>query len=142
MVLTKTIKILLRAIFFMSASILFSCEEVLFIDCQKCLGSEPADVYIEVALNHNLEGVGITIYKGTLENGIIIGNYDTFSKNSFYRVTLNNNYTIVAEYSIKGKTYKAVNTIMPKVTFDEDSCSDPCYYVYNDKVQLRLKYSD
>ncbi|MCU0461699.1 MAG: hypothetical protein MUF36_06765 [Bacteroidales bacterium] len=126
--------------FFLLMAILFSCDEVLFVNCSECVTDQLEEAYIKISHDLNTSGVDITIYSGNIKDSVIFGSYRTFGKTSYFRVLLNNCYIVTAEYNIEGKRYVAVNTVMPKVTLEEEQCNDPCYFVYNRDVDLRLKY--
>jgi len=87
-------------------------------------------------------GVIVNIYTGNLEDNIKFASYKTYSKTSYYKVPLNKSYTVTAEYIISGVSYIAVNKVKPRVTFSEEQCTDPCYYVYDMEVNLKLKNVD
>jgi hypothetical protein len=127
---------------FLLMTILFSCDEVLFVNCSECVSYEMEEAYIKISHDLNIAGVDITIYSGNLKDSVIFGSYRTYAKTSYFRVLLNNCYTVTAEYNIEGKRYIAVNSVMPRLTLEEEQCNDPCYFVYNRDVDLRLKYSN
>jgi hypothetical protein len=54
-------------------------------------------------------------------------------------VTLNKKYTLTATYNIQDNTYVVVDSATPRVRFDKDKCDDPCYLVYDKKLDLSLK---
>jgi len=56
-----------------------------------------------------------------------------------YFVSINKKYTITATYFF-GAKYTAVNSVTPRVRYSKDQCDDPCYYVYDKTVNLKLKY--
>jgi len=124
---------------FLLMAILSSCDEVLFVNCSECVSHELEEANIKISHDPYVAGVDITVYSGSLKDSVIFGSYRTYAKTSYIRVLLNNCYTVTAEYNIEGKRYVAINTVMPRVTLEEEQCNDPCYFVYNRDVDLRLK---
>jgi len=55
-------------------------------------------------------------------------------------VSLNKKYTVTATYQIDGDTYIAVDSAFPRVKYTKEQCEDPCYFVYDRIVDLRIKY--
>lgn len=39
-----------------------------------------------------------------------------------------------------GQKYITTGAARPKVRYDETSCDEPCYYVYDNVIDLRLRY--
>jgi hypothetical protein len=142
MVLGNYIRIFSGALLFVGIALLFSCEELIIINCSECFADEPDETYIEIKLDVIASGVYVKIYTGNLEDNIKFASYKTYSKNSFYKVPLNKSYTVTAEYIISGVSYIAVNKVKPRVTFSEEQCTDPCYYIYDKSVNLKLKDVD
>ena len=142
MVLENYIRIFSGALLFVIMALLFSCEEALIINCSECFADEPDETYLEIKLDVIAPGVIVNIYTGNLEDNIKFATYKTYSKNSYYKVPLNKSYTVTAEYIISGVSYIAVNQVKPRVTFSEEQCTDPCYYVYDRIVKLKLKDVD
>jgi hypothetical protein len=141
MVLRNFIKIISGTVIFILMTFLFSCEDIVIIKCTECTSEEPLTAYLEITLDVTSGGSFISLYEGNLENGIILTQFANFSNNAYYKVPLNKSYTLTAEYKIEGSTYIVVNSVMPKVRFDEDQCTEPCYFIYDKKIDLRLKYT-
>jgi hypothetical protein len=55
-------------------------------------------------------------------------------------VTLNKKYTATAMYYYADNNYVVVDSAFPKVKYEKDQCNDPCYFVYDRVVNLRLHY--
>jgi len=123
--------------------ICFSCEEQGFsVQCADCLANEPERAELEAKLDINLySGVLIQIYEGNLEDSILVGAYKAFSATFRQYVTINKKYTVTATYHKPGNDYIAVDSATPRVRYDKDQCDDPCYFVYDRVVDLRLKYT-
>jgi hypothetical protein len=142
MVLGNYLKLFSVTAIFVVMIFFFSCEEVRIINCDECYTDEPYDTYLEIKLDVIAPGVIVTIFTGNLEDNIKFASYKTYSKTSYYKVPLNKSYTVTAEYIISGVSYIAVNKVKPRVTFSEEQCTDPCYYVYDRSANLKLKNVD
>lgn len=136
-------KLLIISVYILTA-LLFSCEEdSAIINCDECLSSEPIDVPVTIRVDQlRTTRTVINVYSGYLEDNILYGTYDTGQSNIDISLPVNNIYTITATYVIEGKTYISVDSAYPRVRYSEKDCEDPCYYVYDNIVNLRLKYTD
>lgn len=133
-----------RILTFFIAAIVFSCESMPIINCSDCLDSEPLKAEVKVNLDDRVyTNATLVIYEGDIEDNIVFG---TFSYNDRHDITitvpLNKRYTFAATYKYQfvNGTYTAVDTAFPRVRYDESQCENPCYYVYDNKVDLRIKY--
>jgi hypothetical protein len=123
-------------------TLLFSCEKPLWVNCEECYPDQPVDCDVEILLGSDLPGQPpseITIYLGRMEDGVII---DTFiaSYSSTFPALINNEYTIVATTLINGREYRAVNSVKPEYLLVEDMCTEDCYIIRHNSVNLNLKY--
>lgn len=139
MVLRIVIKLISGVILFMLIAFFFSCEEIIFVNCDECIDYEPLEIYLVFYLDENSRGSEISIYEGFVEDSILIQKFTSFSKEEYYKVPLNKTYAVTARYNIDEKTYIVVNSVTPRLKYEEDKCSDPCYYVYDRRVNLKLK---
>ena len=141
MVLTGNIKRFSSAIVFSMLVLFFSCEKSgSIIICSECQSSEPLTATLEINLDKN-HGVPVNIYEGNIEDSILYESVYAEAGTIYRIVPLNRKYTLTATYSDSGNSYIVVNSVMPQVKYDETFCEEPCYYVYNKKVDLRLKYT-
>jgi uncharacterized CHY-type Zn-finger protein len=120
-------------------AILFSCEETLFIDCSECSSEDPEEAFLTVKLSTEYGETDVTIYVGNLEENIVFNTYTSYSKAIYCKVPVNKKYTLTAKYLYKGSTYFTVNSVTPRVKFVEDRCEEPCYFIYDREVDLKLK---
>jgi hypothetical protein len=141
MVLGNFIRAVLRTAAFILMSVLFSCEEIFIVDCTECELTEPTEAYLQIRLDKNQEGARITIYEGNPEDNVIYMKFTTYTEVIFQKVPLNKSYTLTAEYPKSGRKYVAVNSVVPRVKYEEEKCNDPCYYIHDDIVDLHLKYA-
>jgi len=141
MVLKGYIKLFAGMIIFSMLVLLFSCEKpgsnVIF--CSECLSEEPLYAKIKIRLDYYFETT-VKIYEGNLEDDVLYESINTEAKYLYRTLPLNRTYTFTASYYVRGNHYIVVNTLTPHVRYDEDYCEEPCYYVYNNVVDLRLKY--
>lgn len=123
----------------------FSCEDQgLTVKCPDCVQDEPSKTELELKLNlsdYGFLSTLITVYEGNIEDNVI---YDTFQSNdetTRVTVSLNKKYTVTATYFIPDNSYVAVDSATPKVRYEKSQCDNPCYFVYDRILDLRLKYT-
>jgi hypothetical protein len=122
----------------------FSCEEQgLIVKCPDCTAEEPLETNLEIKLESSPYGrlTLVQIYEGNLEDSVLYSSYHTTRPSTALSVTINKKYTVTASYYISNNQYIAVDSATPKVKYDKDQCDEPCYYVYDKVVNLRLKYT-
>jgi hypothetical protein len=128
---------------FLILMITFSCnEKLIIVNCPDCLPEEPTTGNITIKLEGISEyGADIRIYEGNLEDNVLLATFRSNWTSTEYEVKLNRKYTISAEYhDSRGNTYIAVDSVFPRVKYDREQCDDPCYFIYNKTVNLRIKY--
>ncbi len=124
--------------------VLFSCEEYgLFVKCPDCTIGEPVKIQLEVKLDINSYSgpTLINVYEGNLEDSVLYSSYNTTRTRTTIPVTINKKYTVTATYYIPGNYYITVDSATPRVRYEKDQCDDPCYFVYDKMIDLRLKYT-
>jgi hypothetical protein len=143
MVLNKYIKTASGAFIFIIMVLMFSCEDIatLAIDCTKCKADEPSDAEVEIKVSDGYSPLVINIYEGNLEDSILYRSIATTGKSTTYSLPLNKKFTFTAGYYKAGKYYYAVNSITARVKYIENQCDNACYFVYDNTVNLRLKYT-
>jgi hypothetical protein len=139
MVLRDYIKLIISIIAFSVLVLLFSCEKHPIVNCSECEQEEPLKAKLEIRLENGYNTT-VNIYEGNLEDSIIYISKFAGSNRVYEYVPLNRKYTITATYYDRGNYYIVINSVIPRVVYDEYSCEEPCYYVYDRKVNLRLKY--
>jgi len=85
--------------------------------------------------------VQINVYEGNIDDSVLYSSFKTSGTQTTIPVTLNKKYTVTATYYISDNYYIAVDSATPRVRFEKTQCDDPCYYVYDKKIDLRLKYT-
>ena len=137
----RTAKILILP-FLMSFCLLTSCEDLYMVDCSECTFTEPTSCLLRIELGETYNrGVPyeITIYRGTIEDGIVIFNQNIYT-NFTYTVSINSEYTVTASVEENGKEYVAVDATTPRTRRIEDVCEETCYIVVDNTVDLEIKY--
>lgn len=133
-------KKIIAAVLYAILVLLFSCEKPVIIKCSECNTSEPLNAKLLMKLDEEYN-VEVNIYEGNIEDSLLYKSIYIYQSEQFYEyVPLNRKYTVTATYMTDGIRYIAVNSVMPRVLLDEEICEEPCWYVYNNKVDLRLKY--
>ncbi len=115
---------------------------MVFINCDNCFPDEPATAQLHLSLEpEQYNDVIIKVYRGPLEDSVRVDSIRTQSTDYTYKADVSVRYTFTAEYlTPSGVKYIAVNSAYPRVVYDKNQCQDPCYYVYDTSVNLRLKY--
>lgn len=133
-----------KVLLFLFIVVLFSCEEHgLFVKCPDCTAEEPlkTDLEIKLDLTFYSSATLIEVYEGNLEDNILYSSYNTLRTKTTIPVTINKKYTVTATYYIPGDYYITVDSATPRVRYDKEQCDDPCYFVYDRMIDLRLKYT-
>jgi len=120
-----------------------SCEDQGFIvQCSDCIPEEPitAELYADLDPDLFYECL-VQIWEGNLEDSILVDSYPIYSRTFTQEVTINKKYTITATYYISDVRYIAVDTATPRVRYEKSQCEEPCFFIYDKKCDLRLKYT-
>jgi hypothetical protein len=124
----------------------FSCEkEGLIVKCADCLSEEPLKINLDVKLDNTYSGVAtiINVYEGNLEDSVLYRTFTTSSTTTTISVTVSKKYTVTATYYYVGNDYYvAVDSATPRVKYEKSQCDNPCYFVYDKDIDLRLKYTN
>ena len=134
-------RILIRILLFFITVFLFSCEEQgFFVKCPDCTTEEPVKTELVVKLDIGYYGAPIlvSVYEGNLEDSVLYSSSQGSGTEIKIPVTLNKKYTVTAKYYYPDNYYVTVDSATPKVRYDKDQCDDPCYFVYDRVVNLRL----
>jgi hypothetical protein len=133
-------KIFVAAVFVLS----LSCEDQgLIVKCPDCVSDEPTKTDLIVKLDPSVSSylTLITVYEGNIEDSVIYSSFNTTSSEATISVTLNKKYTVTATYHSLNNYYVAVDAAQPRVRYEKSQCDNPCYYVYDKSLDLRLKYT-
>jgi len=125
-------------------AVTFSCEKPgVIVRCEECLENEPVETELIIKLSPVTFGqVEVIIYEGNLEDNVIYSSFSTSYSEEKIFVMLNKQYTVTARYIRDGKTYIAVDSAVPRVKYDKSSCDDPCWFIYDHKINVALRRSE
>jgi len=137
---------MIRPVYFISLLFLlfFSCEDGFVTDCRKCTEGGIGDVKLELYLGgptvYEPFYKTVTVYEGAIEDSLILRRFSSELGYIEIDAMLYKNYTVTLGFVINGKRYVTVDAVCPKVRYDESSCDQPCYYIYDNVADLRLRY--
>jgi hypothetical protein len=124
--------------------LLLSCGEGYLTDCNECY-SDNYNVVLYIRYR-NPEAVPdnpiVTLYEGNVSDSLILEKYyitDPYSVTRFYAM-LYKDYSATLEFTLDGEKYIVTGSACPKVRYDETTCEEPCWYVYDNVIDLRLRY--
>lgn len=127
---------------FIAFTLVFSCQRMPIINCSDCSDTEPLNTNISIKISQpGSASTIINVYEGDIEDNILFKSLTTNNvTETTLNVPVNKKYTLTATYNLPEGTYTAVDSAFPRVKYDEQQCENPCYYVYDNMVNLRLKY--
>lgn len=134
---------IIRIISLLILAVSLSCEKQgLVVNCSDCTTDEPSKTDLEVKLDeaYYLNSVKIDVYEGNLEDNVLYSSFSATVKNTTISVTINKKYTVTATYYISNNSYIAVDSATPGVKYDKNQCNNPCYFVYDRNIDLRIKH--
>ncbi|HOW08761.1 MAG TPA: hypothetical protein PLX08_03060 [Bacteroidales bacterium] len=136
-------KLLIRILSFTVIAVMFSCEDSgLITNCSDCTIDEPEEANLIIKLTSTELPVTVRIFEGELDDSILYDIVSDFRGSEYRRnVILNKKYTVTAEYVINRNNYYAIDACIPRVKYTKDQCDDPCYFLYDRVLDLRLKYT-
>jgi hypothetical protein len=124
-------------------SALFSCENpFIYNKCPDCYNTEPITAEITAKLSPaSLQGMPtkINVYDGLLEDGVLIGTYESFSTEWRCVVKVNKRYTVTATYYYYGTNYVCIDDARPGVRYQKLLCEQPCFQIVENNLDLRIK---
>jgi len=121
--------------------ILGACEDGYITDCDECYPEVPGDVYLKIHVTKDQLISTLKIYEGPIEDKRLLNEFIVYEDECEYEAMLYKDYTLSIEYLINGKKYIAIDKARPKVRKDENTCDEECYYIYDNIVDLTLKYT-
>ncbi|MBI5009006.1 MAG: hypothetical protein HZB98_05030 [Bacteroidia bacterium] len=131
-------------IFLLTIVLIFSCEDSKYnTNCDNCLSDEPEQTTIIAELEeYGTSGTLVKLYEGRLEDNVVVDSIHVYRSSKYEkRVSLNRMYTVAVSYIINNKLYTVINSTTPRVKYTETMCEEPCYFVYDRMMDLRLKYT-
>lgn len=125
--------------------LVFSCEDSFVTDCGKCYSGSDYSVVLSIVFR-NPDRVPVdpvlTLYEGDISDSIIISRTrieDPYSY-MYHQAILYKDYSATLEFIYGGRKYVTTASACPKVRYDETTCDEPCYYVYDNILDMRLRY--
>lgn len=125
--------------------LLLSCDENIAKNCMDCnpVGIQTAPLIIKHrSLEYNIVNPKVTLYEGAVEDGIILAEY--FSEEQIlsfsFDALLYKDYTATLEFTLDGRNYITTAGACPQLGYDDTSCEAPCWFVYDNILDLRLRY--
>lgn len=132
-----------KILLFVALIFCFSCEDQgLIVRCPDCVADEPVTTDLDIKLGSSPGYITtVNVYEGNIEDSVIYSSVKTTSSSASIKVTLNKKYSVTASYYENGNYYVAVDSATPRVRFEKSQCDNPCYFVYDRILNLRLKYT-
>jgi len=121
--------------------ILGACEDGYITDCDECYPDGTGDVYLKIHVTKDQLISALKIYEGPIEDNRLLNEFVVYEDECEYKAMLYKDYTLSIEYLVDGKRYIAIDKARPKVRYDENTCDEKCYYIYDNIVDLTLKYN-
>lgn len=125
--------------------LLFSCEEGFITDCNDCYTSDDYQVILTIKYQGTTYvpiGALITLYEGPVGDNLVLEKFyvkDPYSEIR-YPAVLYKDYSATIEYTYADRHFILTAGACPKVKYDETTCEEPCYYVYDNVLDLTLRY--
>lgn len=114
----------------------------MIVPCGECNTDEPTYTDIKIKIESDTYfNAKLKIYRGPIEDQILLDSVVTSALEYSYRADINSIYTFSAEYiDHRGRKIIAIDSAYPRVRFETQQCENNCYYVYDNKVNLRIRY--
>lgn len=125
---------------FLLFTLCFSCEEPYMVQCDDCTDKDPTEAIVTIKLSElDLVRIEVKVYEGDLEDDLLFYTGNGYN-NLKLSLPINKKFTFVAIYSMQKGIYNVVDSTTPKVRFEKEQCEDPCYYIYDNIVNLELRF--
>ncbi len=126
-------------------TLLLSCEESMVKDCGECYpgGIETATLIISFRTPDYIPvNPVVTLYEGSVKDSIILARYFIQEPHSYirYDALLYKDYSATLEFTLDGRRYITMAGACPQAGYDEFSCDEPCWFVYDNVIDLKLRY--
>jgi hypothetical protein len=136
-------RIVIRFILLIALIFCFSCEKGgFFVNCADCIETEPLKTELKIKFDGGTYPyvTKISVYEGNLEDSVLYTTMEIAGTSTTITTILNKKYTATATYLKSDIEYVTVDSATPRVAYNKDSCDKPCYYVYDNVIDLRLRY--
>ncbi|TFH49249.1 MAG: hypothetical protein E4G92_02170 [Bacteroidia bacterium] len=124
--------------------VVFSCEKGYITDCRECATDGIGDVKLKIhigSVSYDPAYRRITIYEGAMEDSLILSRFSTEAGYVEYDALLYKDYTVTVEFISNGRHILSVDAACPQMRYDENTCNEPCYYIYGNIIDVRLRYN-
>jgi hypothetical protein len=132
-------------IIFLAVILILSCDEnFVIVNCSDCMDSEPTEANITLNVEYNGDFNGtVMIYEGNIGDSVLMEKAAISSETMEFTLVINKKYTFRVDYFGRDWVkYSAINSVYPRVKLELEQCSDmPCYYIYDKKLNMKLKYN-
>ncbi len=143
----KAMKIKTLAVIVLMTLPATSCEDnfLLFVDCSECFATDPSETVVTIKLQYSprpgSSNSYLNIYSGPDTDAPLIRSFQPqWGRDITVTLAVNRTYTFEMLYNSEDKSYRSVTARRLTVKKTENLCDDPCYYVPNRTIDLRLKY--
>jgi hypothetical protein len=136
-------------LFILAAMAVWRCDQKVFtgsVQCSECYQDKPGKYFLSVYLtfNDSIKEIPLKLCQGDIENNNNILGYDTARAGDempfmyIDDVSLDKDYSMVAEYRFTGKTLYVVDGTHPKARLVSGTCDADCYVVDNNTMDLEI----
>ncbi len=125
--------------------LLTSCQKVI-TNCNECYTTEASGTELRIILYNNpLQPPSdpvLTIYDGNISDSLILYRQIIAHGYSdlYYPALLWKEYSATLSFNLDGQEYTTVAYACPQLRYDETSCEQPCYFIYHNVLDLRLRF--
>ncbi|MFZ2286862.1 MAG: hypothetical protein WAV93_07750 [Bacteroidales bacterium] len=126
-------------------TLLFSCEDSFVSDCSECYPAGVSKAKLKILIrNPDYVPVNptVTLYEGAVEDGIVIRQFSLEEAYSYVEedAILYKDYSATLEFTLDGRKYITTAGARPQTGYDKSTCEEPCYFIYGNVLDLRLRY--
>ncbi len=112
------------------------CSDYDYSDCNQ-IEPDSTNLVIKATIDNIHSNVPITIYRGTVDNGIVLYSGSMIQSEFYFKVPVNENYAVKAIYKIGNKTIISVDGDFVKKK-SKRVCDATCWAVVNNEMDVRL----
>jgi hypothetical protein len=115
-------------------------------DCDNCISPKPTSSTIIIDLSNPEQRIPVRVYKGKYDSKMEYDDtqliyMDTATITPYnIEVPVNEYYSVVAEYSKGGKTYKVIDGSELHAYSIESTCNSDCWIIKGGTMDCRLKF--
>jgi len=123
-----------------------SCQDKIFtgtVNCDECYSPEPDSVQLilHITLNNQFSSVPVVLYKGNIDNGILIDTFDCNKDpvNDIW-VKANSTYSAKAIYGCVNDTIMVVDGTKQQLKKVTGQCNSDCWVIEGNDLYLKLAF--